>query len=131
MRSRKLLKNFRLKQLRREVHISQEELANALGASKSDIVAWEELERDPPVRYVIQMAMYFECSTDYLLGLSDDEGDSPNLEEEYENEYDEDDCDEERTSLLDRLNGDLLKKIGKAALIIFAIAFFISMIASI
>lgn len=70
MDTRRIL-NFRLKQLREERHLSIEELASALDASKGQIVSWEELETDPPVRKLIQMSKYFNCTTDYLLGLSD------------------------------------------------------------
>ena len=62
----------RLKELRQEKNIGQEELANALDVSKGIISLWENGLREPKMNSLIALAQYFEVSVDYLVGLKDD-----------------------------------------------------------
>lgn len=61
----------RIKQLRQEDGISQNELAKKIGCSQSAITLWEMGARVPNAIAIIKLAEYFQVSTDYLLGVSD------------------------------------------------------------
>ena len=61
----------RLKELRNEKELSQVQLANATGLSKSAISFWETGDRVPNAQAIITLAKYFGVTTDYLLGLED------------------------------------------------------------
>ena len=63
----------RIKQLREEDGLTQTQLAEATGFSQSAIAYWERGERTPSVEVIIKLAKFFGVSTDYLLGLSDNE----------------------------------------------------------
>lgn len=62
---------IRLKELRTEKGISQEELAKATGLSSSSIARWELSQSEPTASAIITLANYFGESADYLLGLKD------------------------------------------------------------
>lgn len=57
-----------LKLLRSEKNMSQQELADALGISKSAINMYERGERQPKFEILEQIADYFIVDMDYLLG---------------------------------------------------------------
>ncbi len=61
----------RLKELRIEKQLSQKELAALLSTGQSSISAWERGEREPLAHQLVDLAGVFECSVDYLLGISD------------------------------------------------------------
>ncbi len=61
----------RLKELRIEKQLSQKELADLLSTGQSSISAWERGDREPLAHQLIELAQVFECSVDYLLGISD------------------------------------------------------------
>ena len=61
----------RLKELRLEKGISQDQLAKATGISQSAIAHWEIGERIPNAYAIIILARFFNVSTDYLLGVED------------------------------------------------------------
>ena len=65
---------MRLKELREEKKLSQIEVANAIKTSQRNISRWEKEQNEPTSTFVIQLANFFQCSTDYLLGRSDDFG---------------------------------------------------------
>lgn len=58
----------RIKELRREKGIKQSELAEALHISPSTIGMYEQNRRGIDSKTLISIAMYFQVSTDYLLG---------------------------------------------------------------
>jgi len=60
----------RVKGLRKEHDISQIKLAELLGKSNGAIGHWETGRRDPSLETLIQMCKIFNCSLDYLFGLS-------------------------------------------------------------
>ena len=60
----------RIKELRQRNDISALELANKLGKSESAIRMWETGKNKPDADTLIELAKHFECSCDYLLGLS-------------------------------------------------------------
>lgn len=59
----------RLEQTRVNLHLSQKEVASAIGASASVISNYESGERTPSVENLMALACLYRCSTDYLLGL--------------------------------------------------------------
>ena len=61
----------RLKFLRFEKGLTQEQLAKETGFSNSAISYWETGERVPNALAIITLAKYFGVTTDYLLGLED------------------------------------------------------------
>lgn len=65
---------MRLKELRTEKNLSQEEIAKEIGTSQTNIGRWEKGLNEPSSGFVIKLANFFEVSTDYLLGRSDDFG---------------------------------------------------------
>lgn len=65
---------MRLIELREERNLTQTDIANAIQTSRTNIGRWEKGENEPASSYVIKLADFFECSTDYLLGRSDDFG---------------------------------------------------------
>ena len=61
----------RLKQLRSLQGISQYALADALGVSRTSLKNWELAVATPPLDGLVDMAMYFRVTSDYLLGLDE------------------------------------------------------------
>lgn len=61
----------RIKLLREEKEISQETLAHIIGCSRISIVRYEKGHSLIDTHNLIQLSLYFQVSTDYLLGLSD------------------------------------------------------------
>lgn len=57
-----------IKQLRKENEMTQTDLANKLGLSKSNISKYENDVVDPPVDIIILLSDIFQVSTDYILG---------------------------------------------------------------
>lgn len=68
-----MLKNT-LKELRMEKGKTQAELALALNLARYIISNWEQGRTEPNATQLTLLADYFEVSTDYLLGRSDDTG---------------------------------------------------------
>ncbi|MCH5153212.1 MAG: helix-turn-helix transcriptional regulator [Clostridiales bacterium] len=61
-----------LRELRTDKKLTQPQLAEAIGVSKSMISVWETGLSEPTASNIIKLAKYFEVSTDYLLGLKVD-----------------------------------------------------------
>lgn len=52
--------------------VSQEQLANRLGVSRQTVYRWEKGKAKPPASAIYMMADLFGCSTDYLVGRTDE-----------------------------------------------------------
>ena len=63
--------NSRLKELRAAKSLSQEQLANRTGLTKTSINHWENGKCLPNANAIIILAYFFGVTTDYLLGESD------------------------------------------------------------
>ena len=63
---------FRIRELRRELDCTQNKLADVLGVTQDSISLWENDKRLPDTQYIVGMAEFFDVTTDYLLGISDD-----------------------------------------------------------
>ncbi len=61
----------RLKELRTEKGMTQKELAEALGINSVTYLHYEKSQREPPLSLLVEMAEYFDVTTDYLLGKTD------------------------------------------------------------
>ncbi len=61
----------RIKELRIERGLSLQKLANEIGVDKHAIIFWENETNEPKANYIVKLAKYFDVSTDYLLGLTD------------------------------------------------------------
>ena len=62
----------RLKALRAEKNIGQNLLAKELGLSNASISYWETGKQEPTAEAIFKLAKYFNVSSDYILGLTDD-----------------------------------------------------------
>lgn len=65
---------MRLKELREERNLTQNELAQKIKTSQTNIGRWEKDLNEPTANFIIRLADFFQCSTDYLLGREDDLG---------------------------------------------------------
>lgn len=61
----------RLKELRKEKGLRQEQAAVALDISMSSYCLYEQGKREPNASALCRMADYYDVTTDYLLGRSD------------------------------------------------------------
>lgn len=61
-----------IRELRREIGCTQNQLADILGVTQDSISLWENDKRVPDTQYIIAMAKFFDVTTDYLLGLSEE-----------------------------------------------------------
>ena len=64
----------RLKELRLNRNLTQTKLAENFGITYSNIGEWERGKSEPSSEMLINLANFFECSVDYLLGREDDFG---------------------------------------------------------
>ncbi len=64
--------NLKIKQLRKELKITQTQLAKELGVTQVQICRWENQTFEPSYEQLMQLAIFFNVSADYLLGLVDE-----------------------------------------------------------
>ena len=64
---------YRLKNLRQQHHLTQTQVANRLNLSKTSISDYENNVKTPSQDVLIKLAGLYRVSTDYLLGLDDEE----------------------------------------------------------
>lgn len=64
----------RIKDLRKKHKITQMELSEYLNISQSTLALYESKKRAVSVDIIIKIAQFFNVTTDYLLGLSDNPG---------------------------------------------------------
>ena len=62
----------RLKKLRQEKRLRQDQVAALVGVTKSTVSTWESDIRQPSYQVLIQLANLYHVSTDYLLVRSHD-----------------------------------------------------------
>ena len=74
MKTQKNIFSEKLAELRKEKGLSQAGLAQELGVDPSTIAKYETGNRLPDVYMLARIAVYFDVSTDYLLGLEDESG---------------------------------------------------------
>lgn len=59
-----------IRELREDAGLSQADIANILNCSQVAYSYYEIGRRDIPTEILIKLAKYFDCSVDYLLGLT-------------------------------------------------------------
>ncbi len=59
---------MRLKELRQNLHCTQEKIANDLNIARTTYRNYENGDREPSLDFLIKIADYFDISLDYLLG---------------------------------------------------------------
>lgn len=63
---------MRLKDLREDRDIKQVEIAKYLHVKQNTYSQYENGQRQIPIEALIKLAEYFQTSTDYILGLTND-----------------------------------------------------------
>lgn len=58
----------RLKNLRQQNHLQQEQVARLVGVERSTVSMWENDLRQPPYTTLVRLADVYGVTTDYLLG---------------------------------------------------------------
>lgn len=61
----------RIKNLREELNMTQQELADKLEGAKSTVAMYEKGNRKPSLEVLVKLSNIFNCSIDYLLGKTD------------------------------------------------------------
>lgn len=61
----------RIKEIRKDNHLTQAEFGKALSVSQDNVSLWETGKGFPSVFHVITIANLFHVSADYILGISD------------------------------------------------------------
>ena len=65
---------LKLQELRTAAGLTQKELAEKIGVKNYTVANWEQNRTEPSIKDLIDLANYFECSIDYLLGRENDFG---------------------------------------------------------
>lgn len=63
---------YRLKELRIERGLTQQQLADCLDVDRTTVMKWERGERETNFTMLIKIAKFFQVTIDYLLGVSDE-----------------------------------------------------------
>lgn len=77
----------RLRKLRNEAELTQEELAKKIGVSRATVAGYETKGKEPPYSTLQKLSDVLGCSTDYLLGKTNERKSPERVKEEYENKY--------------------------------------------
>ena len=64
---------MRIKQLRKQHSLSQEEFANKIGVSQTTVTAWETGKAEPASSIIVKIANYFNVTTDFILDVKTSE----------------------------------------------------------
>ena len=73
----------RIKNLREEFGMTQQELADKIDGAKSTIAMYEKGDRKPSLEVLVKLSEIFNCSTDYILCKTD----IRNIEDEFKFAY--------------------------------------------
>ena len=75
----------RIKELRKEKNLTQKQLSTAINIAQSSISEWEKNSYEPTATAIKILAIYFDVSADYLLGLEDDLGNKTYINNSFNN----------------------------------------------
>lgn len=89
---------LKIKEMRKNLHISQAEFADKVGASLRSVSAWERGETIPDAEKIWNSAVALQCTPNDVLGWYDDHPAKENLTDPYEQEL----MDCYRSSTVDR-----------------------------
>ncbi len=65
--------DMRLKQLREENALTQSDIAKVLNVRQNTYSQYENGQRQIPLTSLVALAQYYKTSTDYILGLTDND----------------------------------------------------------
>ena len=100
----------RIKKERENLNLTRNDLANKLGVSYSAIAMYEQGNREPNNELTIKLCQIFNCSMDYLMGLTSYKNPKEDLEKElYKLNLTENEFDEMISLLIDENNENLDK----------------------
>lgn len=74
---------MRLKQLRKDAHLTQAQLAKELNVAQNTLSNWENGNRAPDADTLVRIAEYFNVSVDYLLEKDNSLGNTPTISDSY------------------------------------------------
>ncbi|MBQ4572832.1 MAG: helix-turn-helix transcriptional regulator [Clostridia bacterium] len=61
----------RLRDLREDMDLTQDQLVEILKMHKTTYTNYEQGKREPPFELIIKLAKFYNVSTDYIAGLTD------------------------------------------------------------
>lgn len=68
----------RLHELRQEAEITQNRLASETGVTPENRISYlENHKTEPHIKELVNFARFFDCSLDFLIGVTDDRGRAP------------------------------------------------------
>lgn len=62
----------RIRALRAEKGVGQNQLAEDIQVSNASISYWENAKQEPSAQAIYKLARYFDVTADYLLGIEND-----------------------------------------------------------
>lgn len=68
----KMFKYQRIKDLREDNDLKQATVAQLLKTTQQQYSRWERGEQEIPFHHVITLALFYQCSIDYLAGITND-----------------------------------------------------------
>ena len=68
---------IRIRNLREDNDLTQQEVAVILETSQTMYARYERGANEMPIRHLLKLAKYYDVSTDYLLGLTDNKAAYP------------------------------------------------------
>ncbi len=68
---------IRMRNLREDSDMTQQEIADILGTSQTMYARYERGANELPIRHLIRLANYYDVSTDYMLGLTEEKNSFP------------------------------------------------------
>lgn len=63
-----------IKKARTDRNLSQQTVSDAIGMVQAQYTRYETGQREMPLHYIITLAKYYGVTVDYLLGLTDEQG---------------------------------------------------------
>lgn len=75
----------RIKDLRKEKELTQEELAKQINTTQDSISLWEKDKRIPDTIYIIALAKFFKVTTDFILEMENEEEKGYNIKQVTQN----------------------------------------------
>ena len=63
---------IRLKELRQERNLNQQQLAIEIGTTQRNISNWENGNSEPDIQMILKMSNFFEVTVDYFLDNNDE-----------------------------------------------------------
>lgn len=71
VKNHKNLLSERLRSLRQEIGLTQQQVANDLLLNSVTYLRYEKGQREPSIDLLMEIARYYDVSIDYLVGLTD------------------------------------------------------------